>query len=271
MKNLNLIISILSLFIITSCFDNEEDILNPAAKKEGQIPTISNVNPGVFDSNDLQNTYVEFQVSVDDANAIEQAIVQVSYNEQFERVTFDTFNTFPATIRVTLADVAASLGLSLSEVQLGDLFTIEILTVSNGVTTRSSANVNASVVCAYNPTAVSGSYHSVSADWASEGDITITVDEDDPFIVYVSGLEEMEGLVEDQGPLKMVINPVDYSISVDRQVLASSLDPWGLSYTNLAYEGSGTLNTCTGTYEMLFEISVDQGSWGTNAFTFTPN
>lgn len=271
MKKLNLIITILSLFIITSCFDKEEEILNPSANKEGQIPTISNINPGVFDSNDLENTYVEFVVSVDDASAIEQATIQVSHNEQYERVVFDTFNTFPATLRVTLADVASSLGMSLSEVQLGDLFTIEILTTSNGVTTRSSANVNASVVCAYNPTAVSGSYHSVSPDWASEGDITITVDESDPYIVYVSGLEEMEGLVEDQGPLKMVINPVDYSISVERQILASSLAPWGLSYTNIAYEGSGILNTCDGTYEMLFEISVDQGSWGTNAFTFTPN
>ena len=143
---------------------------------------------------------------------------------------------------------------------------------TNGKIYRSNAAINPAVVCAYDPSFVTGSFHSkADANWGSEGDITITVDPTDQYVLYVSGLETMEGLVEDKGPLKMVINPKNYDVTVKRQPLASSLAPWGLSYTNLAYEGSGKLNTCDATYDMVFTISVDQGTFGTYTFTFTKN
>ena len=79
----------------------------------------------------------------------------------------------------------------------------------------------------------------------------------------------MEGLVEDKGPLKMIINPNSYNVVAEKTVLASSTAAWGLPYTNYYYSGSGKLNTCNGTYTMSYTIGIDQGSWGSFNFTLT--
>jgi len=155
----------------------------------------------------------------------------------------------------------------LGDIHNGEVFTFEAITTNNGTTTRSNAAINVPVACAYDVNLATGSYHSVSDDWASEGDITITADPADQYTLYVSGLEEMEGLVEDQGPLVMHINPIDYSVVADKTVLAS--DAWG--FHNIAYEGTGVYSSCDGSFVMYFEISVDEGSWGTYQFTFTRN
>ncbi len=112
-----------------------------------------------------------------------------------------------------------------------------------------------------------GSYHSVSEGWGSEGDITITADPDDPYTLYVTGLEEMEGLIEDVGPLVMHINPVDYSVIADKSILAS--DAWG--FHNIAYEGTGVYSSCDGSFDMYFDITVVEGDFGIFQFNFTRN
>jgi hypothetical protein len=160
--------------------------------------------------------------------------------------------------------------MTLAQVELGDIFSFEVVTVIGGKSYYSSAAFNAPVVCAYNPALVSGSYHAVSAGWAVEGDVTITVDPEDDYIVYVAGLETIDGVNEDLGPLKMIVNPLDFSVTAVKTVLASVVT-WNPNYTNMAYEGSGILNTCTGTYEMFYTITVDQGSFGGYAFTLTKN
>jgi hypothetical protein len=123
------------------------------------------------------------------------------------------------------------------------------------------------VACAYEVDLATGSYHSVSADWNSEGNITITADPDDPYTVYVSGLEEIEGLIEDKGPLVMHIDPVTYEVIADKTVLAS--DAWG--FHDIAYEGSGIYSSCDGSYLMFFDISVVEGDFGQFQFEFTRN
>jgi hypothetical protein len=262
------LIAVMIIMMVNSCQTKFED---PAGQRGLAVaPSLTDVQPAVFDVNNLNTTYVQFKVDVDGSVPVSQAVIQVSYNGGMQRVDFTTISSFPATVRVKLTDAVQKLGMTMADVQKGDVFTVEVVTETNGEWYRSNAAINPSVVCAYNQSFITGSYHAVSTDWGSEGDITITPDPNDEYVVYVSGLEEMEGLVEDKGPLKMVINN-DFSVTVDRQVLASDLSPWGLSYTNLAYGGSGKLNTCDGSYQMNFEISVDQGSWGLNAFTFTKN
>lgn len=244
----------------------ETKVDDPAgARGEGVNPAITNLNPAVYDSNDLDNTYVQF--TLDGVAPATEASVVVSLNGDQARAVVGTYTTFPATVQILLSDATTALGMTLAQVELGDIFSFEIVTVIGGKSYYSSAAFNAPVVCAYNPALVSGSYHAFSAGWGSEGDITITVDPDDDYIVYVAGLEAIEGLVEDQGPLKMIVNPLDFSVTAVKTVIAS--DAWG--YTNIAYEGSGILNTCTGTYEMFFNITVDQGSFGGYAFTLTKN
>lgn len=48
-----------------------------------------------------------------------------------------------------------------------------------------------------------------------------TADPNDPYKVYVSGIEEMEGLVEDQGPLVMYIDPATYEVTVPEKIISS--------------------------------------------------
>jgi len=185
-----------------------------------------------------------------------------------QRVDFSTITTFPQTVKISLKEAATKLNIGIDKIVLGDILNVEIWTTTNGKVYQTSAVFNAGVVCPYFQNQIIGSYHSVSAAWASEGDITITADPTDEFVVYVAGLEAIEGLNEDKGPLKMVINPLDYSVKAVKTVIAS--DAWG--YNNIAYEGTGKLNTCTGTYEMSFNITVDEGTLASSqGFILTKN
>jgi hypothetical protein len=270
MKHINTIVIFFAfaLLLLGGCEDTNVNLVEQ--RGVGVVPLLTNLNPAVFDSNDLQNTFVEFTVDVKDKSLLTNAIVKVSLNGKLERADYLTITTFPQTVKITMKDAAAKLNIGIDKIKLGDILNVEVWTTSNGVIHPTSAVFNASVVCPYFQNQIIGSYHSVSTDWATEGDITITADPTDKFIVYVSGLETLDGLNEDKGPLKMVIDPLDYSIKAVKTVLAS-LVTWGPPYHNIAYEGTGKLNTCNGTYEMTFDITVDEGGWTNNKFTFTKN
>lgn len=264
MKKINILAFFFTLaLLLGSCEDTNENLVG--LRGNAVVPLISDVNPAVFDSNDLTNTFVEFKLDVEDAALLENAIVKVSLNGQKERADLATITSFPATVKIKMTDVVAKLGKNINTIVLGDIINVEVWSTSDGAVYQTSAVFDAAVVCAYDPLRVTGSYHAVSTSWGSEGDITITVDPTDPFIVYVAGLEAIEGLDEDKGPLKMVVNPLNYAVTAVKTVLAS--DAWG--YHNIAYEGTGTLNTCDGTYQMLYAVSVDEGGFGKHPFTLT--
>lgn len=259
------IIAFLAAMVLITFTACETEVVDPAGLRSvGVIPSISNLNPAVFDVNDPENTFIQFDLDVD-ATEVSEAIVIVSYNGNAARVELERINTFPTNLVIYMHEAATAMGIQLGDIEPGDVFSFEVLTVQGSETYRSSASFNAAVVCAYDPAMVTGAYNAVSADWAVDGGITITVDPDDEYILYVSGLAELDGLTEDQGPLKMIVNPLNFEVTAERTVLASV----AFSYTNIAYEGTGLLNTCDGTYEMLFTITVDQGSFGAFAFTFT--
>lgn len=248
----------------TSC---ETEVIDPAgARDEAIIPEITELRPAVFDSKDMENTFVQFTLNVDEPS-VSEAIVIASYNNDMSRTEITRVSSFPATIQLKLADVVSELGMQLDEVSLGDAFTFEVLTIQNGKTYRSSASFVSSVVCAYDVEAVTGSYRAVSDAWAVDGTVTITADPADEYTLYVAGLAALDGLTEDKGPLKLVINPDNFDVTAVKTALASS----AFGYTNLSYAGSGKLNTCDGSYQMLFNITVDQGSFGSFDFTFTKN
>jgi hypothetical protein len=258
-------IIITSVLLIIGC----EKAKDPAGLRDvGIIPIISDVNPGIFDSKDLKNSYVELTLKLENGKTAEKAVLEGSYNRNFERVKLAEVTSFPATVRIVSGDIIQKLGISEADVINGDVFTLEVVTTANGLTTRSTAILRVVVSCAYDRTLTFGSYHSTSADWNSDGDITVTADPDDPYKVYVSGLEEMEGLVEDGGPLAMYINPATYVVTVPAKAISS--DAWG--YGAITYSGTGVYNSCDGSYEMHFDISLESlGSQGINTFTFTRN
>jgi hypothetical protein len=263
------IFGLIAAMILTfvSCETEIEDPAGPRDK--GVSPLISDLNPAVFDSNDLENTFIKFTLDV--PSPATEATVLVSYNGDGSRAEMANLNTFPANITINLTDIVDVMSMTLGDIVIGDYFTVEITTVIDGKTYYSNAAFIAPVVCAYNVSFITGSYHAVSAGWGLDGNVTISVDPEDDYKLYVTGLAAIEGLDEDQGPLVMEVNPLNYKITTPKSVLASNVEPWGLPYTGYYYEGSGVLNTCDGSYAMAFTIGVDQGTWGSYDFTFTKN
>lgn len=260
------IFSLLAAFalVFSAC---ETEVEDPAGLRgEGAVPGVQNLNPATYSDTDLENAFVQFDLVLDDPS-VSEAVVVASYNGDKKRVEVAKVNSFPAALKITSAEVISKLGLDFSSVKGGDVFNFEVKTIQGGKSYFSSAAFNVAVVCGFDVNAVTGSYQAVSADWGMDGAITITADSDDPYTVYVSGLVTADGEVEDLGPLKMVINPLDYSVVGGPDILASSF----FGYDDVTYSGSGKLNTCDGTYTMLFGITVAQGSFGSFEFQFNKN
>lgn len=216
------------------------------------------------------------------------------YSKQY---VLETITTFPTTVTVTGADIKKAIpALASDPIVAGDQFYVFGNVTMNdgtylpgllddGTLAVSAANVNVesilkdavpaisiAVPCAYSQAFAVGSYHAYSDDWGVDGDVTITADPEDSHTVYISGLEAIDGLNEDKGPLPVTIN-ADYSVTVPHTVLASSTLGWGPSYDyhNIAYAGGGTYNTCDGSFTLTCAISVDEGTFGTYHWTLTRN
>lgn len=264
-RTLMMICGIALLF--TSC---EKTDVDPAgARNEAAVPGIKNLNPATFDVNDLENTYVQFDLT-SDATGVEEAILLVSYNKGGERKEVQKVNSFPANITIKLTEVVSVLGMDLNSVEAADVFNFEVQTIEGGKTYFSSAAFNVAVVCGYEVENVTGAYRAVSSpdQWDHEGNVTLAADPDDEYTVYITGLAASEGVDEDGDPIALHIDPLDFSVTAPRATVASSMEPLA-GYTGYSYEGSGSLNTCDGTYTMMFEITVDQGSFGSFEFVFT--
>ena len=256
-------IKILRLTIIlATLFYGCEEAKDPAGQRNvGIVPLLTDVS-GMFISGE-PSSFVQFKVDLQSGATVESAQIVVSSGDEFQREKIADISSFPSDFTFTLGEITEKIG----EIDEGEVIYIEVVTTRDGVTTRSNAALAEIVFCQYNVIMATGSYHSLSTEWNSEGDISIKADDVDQFTVYVTGLETIEGLDEDQGPLVMRIDPATFEVIADKTVLAS--DAWG--DTNIAYEGTGSYNSCSGLYEMNFTISVDQGEYGTFAFTFTRN
>ncbi len=265
MKKLNTIGLIFSLILILfGC----EEIKDPAGQRDvAPVPIISDINPAIFDSKDLENSYIEFNVDLVAGAQVDNTVIEGSYNGNHQRIDIGEISTFPSTVRIYSSVAAQKMGIALADISNGEVFTFELVTTYNGLTTRSNAVINVPVACAYDKELATGSYHAVS-DWPSENDVTITVDPDDPYTIYVAGLGAIDGITEDNGPYVMHINPIDYSITTETKLLAS--DYYG--YGGVTYSGDGIYSSCDGSYTLYIDISVgDYGSQGVYTFTLTRN
>lgn len=85
-------------------------------------------------------------------------------------------------------------------------------------------------------------------------------------IVKISDTElEIQGYGGETAPygiIRLTINPKDYTVTVSKQVISASYGP----YHNLAYEGSGTIDTCNGIISLSLAVTVDEGSFGSSPF-----
>jgi hypothetical protein len=265
MKNIRIVSIFVTLMVMyISC----EELPDPAGLRGvAVIPGLTDLDPGIFDSKNLSTTFVEFKVTIPEGESVEKVMIQGSYGDELSRVTITELTTFPATVRITAASVAQKLGISLGDIENGDIFIFELVTTVKGKAYRSSSNLIIPVACAYDVNLATGSYHCNGGDWGSDGTITLTADPGDPYKIYVVGLEEIEGLTEDLGPYVIHIDPATYEVDAPKKAIASS----AFGYHNIAYEGYGTYNSCNGSYSLIFTITVDEGSFGDYEFTFTRN
>jgi hypothetical protein len=248
-KTIGLVVTLMMIFF--GC----EKIKDPAGlRNSGAIPTISDVSPGIFINGD-NNSYIQFVVKSDSLVTVDKTEIVVFQQDTLKRVKIAELTTSPATVHITLGEVLNKLGLT--TVNNGDIIYVEVVTTKNGLTTRSNAALSISIVCEFDRALTFGSYKSFSAptEWSSAGNVTITPDANDPYTVYVAGLEALEGFNEDLGPLPMHINPTTFAVTVDPTIIVSAGD-----YGTIQYGGNGTYNSCDGSYAMNFDITL--GAYG---------
>ncbi|WP_162555765.1 hypothetical protein [Reichenbachiella versicolor] len=166
MKHILGSIFLISLFL-TGCYETHDELMQDR-KGAGDIsfPTISAINSSFFDSFDFDNAFVEFVVAEDTLGNTASIIVE----KTFKGVTTEigTFEDFPATVTVTAANAVSDIeGIAVSDLEVGDVFTFQVLTVSkSGIVSRSNAGVlNASVAC---KSSIAGTYTTVASGMSTD-------------------------------------------------------------------------------------------------------
>lgn len=265
MKSRYILGLLMGLFVLVGCEDSEDPV---GLRDVGVVTSLSDINPAIFVFGELDDSYVNFVVAKEEGVTVDEAYIVGSHNGTSQRTKIKGISSFPAEVNISAVEVAQALGLEIAEIKSGDFFVLEVITVSDGLLSRSAGSLRVRVVCSFDPAVSFGAYTAASSDWKVNGGITLTPDEEDPFTIYVSGLAALDDEVtEDLGPLVMKIDPLSFNVVAEKSILATAFD----KYTGFSYAGSGTFDSCTGTYQMLMSISVDQGSFGSFEFTFTKN
>lgn len=266
MKQYKLIAFLFSFaLIISSCEDTNESLVG--SRGVAVVPTIADINPAFYTS-DLASSYVAFTVDLEEGDTVDSAEVQVTFNG--ETAVLQNIESFPSTVTITATDAMTALGLTESDVNIDDYFLCHVVTTKGGISTRSSAAIKIFVTCEFDSALTEGSYHVVSEGWEVEGDVTLTADPDNPYLIGISGLYEMEGGAPNDNVLYLTVNPSNFNVTHETTKLGSSA-PWG-QYTNYYYGPvSGLYKSCTGSFEMTFAITVDEGAFGNYSFVFTKN
>lgn len=266
MKQTNILAFFFALtLLLGSCEDTNENLVG--SRGIAVVPEISDINPAFYTS-DLENSFVAFNVSLPEGETVDAAEIQVTYKGQ--TVVIQQINSFPVSVELQALDLINALGISESDVEIGDSFLVHVVTTSLGVSSRSLAAMKVLVTCEFDASLTTGVYEAVSSDWAVAGDVTVTADPQDPFKLYIEGLADLDGLVSNGNKLELNIDPYSFKMTGPAVVLADDVAPWGLPYTNYTFSPVGGLyNSCDGSFEMSISISVDQGGWGPQGFTFT--
>ena len=261
---------LLTVGVLWSCEDSNED----PVKERGTyvVPNLEFTSAPVFIIDKLTEGFIDLSVTLNEGDVAESGSIEVTLNGE-KPVIMQDFSSFPAQIHITATDIVAKMGVSVNEIESGDVFTFSVLTKKNGVTTRSVAYGNVKVLCPYSSNVAYGSYYAVSSDWDVEGEIELTIDEEDQFKIYVSGLEDMDG-VSGVDQVFFQIDPNSFTISnKDAFILSEDLEEdWGEDYhgyTNYTYKiVKGDFNSCNGTYVVTFNISCGAGDFGNYVFEF---
>ena len=259
----------LALGLLGSCENTNENLVKQ--RGDNVVPLFEFISAPVF-TTDLDASQVEFTISLEEGDVVDKASVEVLYNGE-KATIMEEVSSLPATVTLKAKDVIDQMGLNKDSVSTDDIFTVYVLTTKGGNTTRSIASANIKIVCAFDTDLTQGGYDAVSEDWEVEGVVTLVADADNPYKIYVKGLNDLDG-VSGADEVFFEIDPDSYEITNRNAFLMSEdLDSdWGEDgYGTYTYElVSGAYNSCDGSYTILFSIYCDAGGWGKNKFVFTP-
>lgn len=147
MKNryINISIIVLLIMLVFGCETNEDELMQPYTTG-AVFPEITEVKSSFFDILDVNNTYIDFTVDVDNEIA-ESVTIEKTYRAT--KTEIGTYTTTPVVINVTAEQAVADIdGVSVDDLELGDVFLFEVITTSkSGVRSRSNVIVNAPVAC----------------------------------------------------------------------------------------------------------------------------
>lgn len=270
MKKLKIAIWALAFSVaFVSCENTNE---NPVQQRGANVVPLFEFTSAPVFTTDLDATQVEFTITLEDGDVVDNASVEVLYNGENATI-MDEISSLPANVTLKAKDIIDQMGLNKDSVAPGDVFTMYVLTTKGGKTTRSIAAANIKIVCAFDADLTQGDYDVVSEDWEVEGAVTLVADASNPYKIYVNGLNELDG-VSGADQVFFEIDPDSYEIT-NRNAFLMSEDvdaDWGEEgYGTYTYEiVSGSYNSCDGSFDLLFSIYCDAGGWGKFSFSFTP-
>ena len=197
------------------------------------------------------------------------------------KVVVDNITSFPTDVTLNMADVYASFGLSTPELGetlfittnavLNDDYVVTGWTEQTGFNNRAfsgwrvdgraySYNVRYSVVCELVLDAFVGTNTVTEDAWWGETPYEVEITKVDDNKLSIAGLYNGEAT----NPLVITIDPVDYSISFDKQVLVPNSGAWwgNPSYNNFALgNGTGIVDACNTKLKFSGSASVDAGNF----------
>lgn len=153
-KLYSLIIALALVFV--ACDDTNENLV--VQRGVAVSPIIESITSSFFELSDLDNAFVEFKVTAEYPSEVAKVFVKVGHDDKTS--ILPAYTTIPVTIKLTVAEVASVLGVDVNELELGDVFSFQLL-VENvaGITTYSNKVLNATVACA---SSLEGTYSCVA-------------------------------------------------------------------------------------------------------------
>lgn len=163
-------------FLLNSCTDDDAFVLSDGTKgnfsdfgvtfeNSGALMAISDVVTGFYDLADLANASIGFTVSNSAGESVTGADALISFKGK--TVVLNSLSSFPATLTVPLSEALTALGLSTSDLGVGDNFTFSLANVKTGTGTyRSGTSLDVPVTCSSD---LAGTYSSITVGKSTDG------------------------------------------------------------------------------------------------------
>jgi hypothetical protein len=250
----------------------------PTVKADPSAAQLINMleNPDLFTTKVIVDMYY--------GDIPQEAVLVVAKNGSYSDIkTVQTLTPqFPVSIEITGAKLKE---LFATDIVLGDYFEIGLNTKYNGVAFNafnpngvaysaellSIAGVNP--IQKYPATYLLdlddfvGTFHVEDEWWETEYDVTISRSQTSETQLVV---ENMLGDDGDQPPIVIDVDMATQIPKINNQVVLGDLNPFGLPYTNMKYNGAGEFDIPNLTITFGVGVSVDQGSFGgTYSLIFT--